>query len=86
MDQAEPQARDTLGHEILESGLLTPQVWAIYEERLKGGGFEMYEKQPGEAIPVPTNIVRPFDNKTLRVLRLGDINERISSTFYRLDE
>jgi len=86
MDHAEPRARDTLGHEILETGLLTPQMWGIYEERLNGGGFEMYEKQPGEEILVPTTIVRPSDNKTLRVLRLGEINERIRSTFYRLEE
>ena len=61
-------------------------MWGIYEERLNGGGFEMYEKQPGEEILVPTTIVRPSDNKTVRVLRLGEINERIRCTFYRLEE
>lgn len=86
MYQAEPRARDGLGHEILESGILTPEMWAIYKERLNGGGFEMYERQPGEIIPVYTTIVRPSDNKTLQVLRLREMNERIRSTFYQLEE
>jgi len=86
MDQAEPRARDSLGNEILESGILTPEMWGMYEERLNGGGFEMYERQPGERIPVSSTIVRPSDNKTLRVLRLGEMNERIRSTFYQLEE
>ena len=62
MDQAEQRAGDSLGHEILESGILTPERCAIYEERVNSGGLEMYERQLGERIPVSTTIVRPSDN------------------------
>lgn len=86
MDQAGPRARDSLGHEILQSGILTQEMWGIYEERLNGSGLEMYERQPGERIPVSTTIIRPSDNKSLRVLRLGEMNERIRSTFNQLEE
>ena len=86
MDQAEPRLRNTLGQEVLESGILTPLIWRRYEERLGGGGFEMYERQPGEGIAMQATIVRPSDNRTLRVLRLGETNERIRSTFYQLEE
>ena len=46
----------------------------------------MYKRLPEERIPVSTSIVCPSDNKTLCVLRLREMNERIRSTFYQLEE
>ncbi|KAG0642455.1 hypothetical protein HOY80DRAFT_1105605 [Tuber brumale] len=78
--------RDSIGYEVLETGILTAQVWRTYEDRLHGGGLEMYEKHWDEEISVSTAIVQLSDNKTLRVLRFGEMNERIRSVFYQLEE
>lgn len=64
--------------------LLTSDVWNQYH-MLVSGGMESYEAGLGGG-SIAHTIARPDDNKTLRVLKLTEVNERIRSTFYSLDE
>jgi hypothetical protein len=66
--------------------ILTPSVWQEYFMEFGAGGMERYETGSSEDSPIAGRIVRPDDNKTLRVLKLAELNECIRSTFYNLDE
>lgn len=65
---------------------LSEGIWNRYLIRFGTGGMEMYEVGGLGVSDGIESILRPDPENTLRVLKLGELNEHIGLVFYKLEE
>lgn len=65
--------------------MLTDNISVCYQALLGDGGMEVYEGIAGHRT-IENLTLKPDPERTTRVLTLGELNERIRSLFYRLEE
>lgn len=74
------------GGQNIEKLALTQEVWKRYLLLFGDGGMEMYESPAVSSGLQSMAVLVPDPGKTLRVLKLGEVNERIRSIFYKFEE
>lgn len=72
--------------EVGEERILSPRAWQHYLNRFRTGGTENCEGLNSGDMDGCALTKAPYPGTTARILKLGEVNERIRSTFYKLEE